>query len=51
MLNSTQGEEIDKVFIASIQLKLSLTAIHTSAAAPTQILYDFTAGKSNLLKG
>ena len=43
MLDSAQGEETEKEFIASIQLKLSFAAIHTSAAAPTQILYDLCA--------
>ena len=43
MSDSAQGEETDKEFIASIQLKLSFAAIHTSAAAPTQILYDLCA--------
>lgn len=40
MLESAQGDEVDLGFIASIQLKLSFAAIHTSAAAPTQLLYD-----------
>jgi len=43
MLDNAQGEETEKDFIASIQLKLSFAAIHTSAAAPTQILYDLCA--------
>lgn len=40
MRDSAQGEEMDNKYIASIQLKLSFAAIHTSAAAPTQLLYD-----------
>lgn len=43
MLDNAQGEETEKEFIASIMLKLSFAAIHTSAAAPTQILYDLCA--------
>lgn len=43
MLESAQGEEAGEEYIASIQLKLSFAAIHTSAAAPTQILYDLCA--------
>jgi ent-kaurene oxidase len=43
MLESAQGAEAEEEFIASIQLKLSFAAIHTSAAAPTQILYDLCA--------
>ena len=43
MLDSAQGEEKQKEFIASIQLKLSFAAIHTRAAAPTQLLYDLCA--------
>ena len=43
MLNNAQAEETVKCFIASIQLKLSFAAIHTSAAAPTRILYDLCA--------
>lgn len=43
MLESAQGEETKEEFIASIQLKLSFAAIHTSAAAPTQLLYDLCA--------
>ncbi|KAL4799280.1 putative cytochrome P450 [Aspergillus venezuelensis] len=43
MLESSVGEEKDKAFIASILLKLSFAAIHTSAAAPTQLLYDLCA--------
>ena len=43
MLDSARGEEAEKEFIATIQLKLSFAAIHTSAAAPTQLLYDLCA--------
>ena len=43
MVDNAKGEEAEKEFIASIQLKLSFAAIHTSAAAPTQILYDLCA--------
>lgn len=43
MLDNAQGEETDKEFIASIQLKLSFAAIHTSAAAPCQLLFDLCA--------
>lgn len=43
MSNSALGPEKDKAFIASIQLKLSFAAIFTSAAAPTQLLYDLCA--------
>lgn len=43
MLDSAKGEETQKEFIAFIQLKLSFAAIHTTAAAPTQLLYDLCA--------
>ena len=43
MLESARGEENEDEFIASIQLKLRFAAIPTSAAAPTQILYDLCA--------
>ena len=43
MLDRAREKKTEKEFIASIQLKLSFTAIHTSAAAPTQILYDLYA--------
>jgi ent-kaurene oxidase len=43
MLESARREETEEQFIASIQLKLSFAAIHTSAAAPTQLLYDLCA--------
>ena len=37
------GPEKDKSFIASMQLKLSFTAIYKGTAAPTQLLYDLCA--------
>ncbi|KAI0195397.1 putative cytochrome P450 [Xylaria flabelliformis] len=40
MLGAAVGDEQDDSYIALIQLKLSFAAIHTSAAAPTQLLYD-----------
>ncbi|KAM7212308.1 Cytochrome P450 [Rhypophila decipiens] len=40
MVEAAVGEEMEKSFIAQIQLKLSFAAIHTSAAAPAQLLYD-----------
>jgi cytochrome P450 len=40
MLGAATGKEQDNSYIALIQLKLSFAAIHTSAAAPTQLLYD-----------
>lgn len=43
MSDSAIGPEKEESFIASIQLKLSFAAIHTSAAAPTQLLYDLCA--------
>ncbi|KAK3687927.1 putative cytochrome P450 [Podospora appendiculata] len=43
MLDNAEGEEQEESFIAQIQLKLSFAAIHTSAAAPTQLLYDLCA--------
>lgn len=43
MLGAAAGKEQDNSYIALIQLKLSFAAIHTSAAAPTQLLYDICA--------
>lgn len=43
MSENAMGEERNKAFLASIQLKLSFAAIHTSAAAPTQLTYDLCA--------
>lgn len=40
MMENAKGEETDEQFIADIQLKVSFAAIHTSAAAPTQLIYD-----------
>ncbi|MCJ1268215.1 hypothetical protein MMC22_008102 [Lobaria immixta] len=37
------GKELEKSCITAIQLKLSFAAIHTSAAALTQLLYDLFA--------
>ncbi|KAI0195875.1 cytochrome P450 [Astrocystis sublimbata] len=43
MVENAEGEEKEDSFLAQIQLKLSFAAIHTSAAAPTQLLYDLCA--------
>ncbi|TGJ85026.1 hypothetical protein E0Z10_g3717 [Xylaria hypoxylon] len=43
MVENAEGKEKEDSFIAQIQLKLSFAAIHTSAAAPTQLLYDLCA--------
>ena len=43
MTDSARPEEQSKEFLAIIQLKLSFAAIHTSAAAPMQLLYDLCA--------
>jgi len=40
MSEQAKGYEQEKKFLASILLKVSFAAIHTSAAAPTQLLYD-----------
>lgn len=40
MAEDAKGDEKDLAFLASILLKVSFAAIHTSAAAPTQLLYD-----------
>ncbi|KAJ6195890.1 cytochrome P450 [Bipolaris maydis] len=40
MAEDAKGEEKDLAFLAGILLKVSFAAIHTSAAAPTQLLYD-----------
>ncbi|KAI0179442.1 putative cytochrome P450 [Hypoxylon sp. FL1284] len=40
MADEAEGVEREKNFISKIQLKLSFAAIHTSAAAPVQLLYD-----------
>ncbi|KAL8895631.1 MAG: hypothetical protein Q9207_008088 [Kuettlingeria erythrocarpa] len=43
MVENAKGDETDEQFIADIQLKVSFAAIHTSAAAPTQLIYDLCA--------
>jgi cytochrome P450 len=41
MADDAKGaEENDKTFLASIQLKIMFAALHTSAAAPAQLVYD-----------
>ncbi len=40
MAEDAKGDEKDLAFPAGILLKVSFAAIHTSAAAPTQLLYD-----------
>ncbi|TKX26518.1 cytochrome P450-like protein 1 [Elsinoe australis] len=40
MSKDAKGDEQDKKFIASILLKVSFAAIHTSAAAPSQLMFD-----------
>ena len=40
MAEQAKGEEQDLRFLAGILLKVSFAAIHTSAAAPAQLLYD-----------
>ena len=43
MADQAQGSEKGKKFIAGILLKVSFAAIHTSAAAPSQLIYDLCA--------
>lgn len=43
MAEEARGAERDPAFLASILLTVSFAAIHTSAAAPTQLLYDLCA--------
>ncbi|KAE8423444.1 cytochrome P450 [Aspergillus pseudocaelatus] len=43
MYDQAQGAEKDKKFIAGTLLKVSFAAYHTSAAAPTQLLFDIAA--------
>ena len=43
MSEQAKGEEKDMKFIAGILLKVSFAAIHTSAAAPSQLIYDLCA--------
>lgn len=40
MAEQAKDEEQDMKFLASILLKVSFAAIHTSAAAPAQLIYD-----------
>ena len=40
MADGAKGSEQDKDFIAEIQLKITLAALHTSAAPPMQLVYD-----------
>jgi len=40
MAEDAKRDEKDLAFLAGILLKVSFAAIHTSAAAPTQLLYD-----------
>lgn len=40
MSDQAKGSETEKKFIAGILLKVSFAAIHTSAAAPSQLIYD-----------
>lgn len=43
MSDQAKGAEKDKKFLAATLLKVSFAAYHTSAAAPTQLLYDLAA--------
>lgn len=43
MAEQAKDEEQDLKFLAGILLKVSFAAIHTSAAAPAQLLYDLCA--------
>jgi cytochrome P450 len=43
MAEQAKGDEKDNKFLASILLKVSFAAIHTSAAAPSQLIYDLCA--------
>ncbi|KAK3177962.1 hypothetical protein OEA41_000094 [Lepraria neglecta] len=43
MSDQAKGSERNMKFIASILLKVSFAAIHTSAAAPSQLIYDLCA--------
>lgn len=43
MGENAKGSEQDRAFLAGILLKVSFAAIHTSAAAPSQLLYDLCA--------
>ncbi|KAI1356558.1 putative cytochrome P450 [Xylaria sp. FL0043] len=43
MAEQAEGSEKDHAFIAGILLKVSFAAIHTSAAAPSQLIFDLCA--------
>jgi cytochrome P450 len=43
MDEDAKGSEKNPIFLAGILLKVSFAAIHTSAAAPSQLLYDLCA--------
>lgn len=43
MADQAQGPEKDKKFLAGILLKVSFAAIHTSAAAPSQLIFELCA--------
>lgn len=43
MNEDAKGDERDLTFLAGILLKVSFAAIHTSAAAPSRLLYDLCA--------
>ncbi|KAG5661266.1 hypothetical protein KAF25_005388 [Fusarium avenaceum] len=43
MADQAQGDERDLKFLAGILLKVSFAAIHTSAAAPSQLIFDLCA--------
>ncbi|KAG8628254.1 hypothetical protein KVT40_004127 [Elsinoe batatas] len=43
MAQDAKGKERDQAFLASILLKVSFAAIHTSAAAPSQLVFDLCA--------
>ena len=40
MIDGAKGSERNEDFIAEIQLKITLAALHTSAAPPMQLVYD-----------
>jgi cytochrome P450 len=40
LTDESRDEEKDKDFLAAIQLKTTFAALHTSAAAPIQVIYD-----------
>ncbi|KAK1657956.1 cytochrome P450, partial [Colletotrichum godetiae] len=48
MAEQAKGEERDMAFLASILLKVSFAAIHTSAAAPAQLIYDLCERPENI---